>query len=195
MDVSAYRGCGSARHMMPANAPKNSQPTMRSTPFDRPTLACLAGGPREWKNYSHMEILAMVLHNPYIRSSTTCSRSALQSLRSPSCLFDSFSMCIDLDLDPIDQPVWTPAARAALCPSQSGLPHTKKWPVSDRKKSPPGGDFLRRCFSQYKWVRPAMMALLPPRWMGAGAAAATRPPAQRTGFGAVHTACAQGARA
>eukprot|EP01044_Picomonas_judraskeda_P037240 COSAG03_NODE_16813_length_391_cov_2.003425_1_plen_51_part_01 len=48
--------------MMPANAPKNSQPTMRSTPLARPTLACLAGGPREWKNCSHMEILAMVLY-------------------------------------------------------------------------------------------------------------------------------------
>ena len=123
MDVSAYRGCGSARHMMPANAPKNSQPTMRSTPFDRPTLACLAGGPREWKNYSHMEILAMVLHNPYIRSSTTCSRSALQSLRSPSCLFDSFSMCIDLDLDPIDQPVcagWSGAGAGARATYNTG---------------------------------------------------------------------------
>ena len=107
MDVSAYRGCGSARHMMPANAPKNSQPTMRSTPFARPTLACLAGGGRDCKKCIVMEIFS-VFHNPYIQSSSACSRSALQSLRSPSCLFDSFSMCIDLDLDPIDQPVCPP---------------------------------------------------------------------------------------
>jgi hypothetical protein len=44
-------------------------------------------------------------------------------------------------------------------------------------------------------VQPAMMALLRPALEGAGAVAATRPPARRTGLGAVHTVCAQGARA
>ena len=112
MDVSAYRGCGSARHMMPANAPKNSQPTMRSTPFARPTLACLAGGPREWKNCSHMEILAMVPYIFYIESSTTCSRSYTTVVERSSCLFDSISMFIELDLHPIDQPVCLPASGA-----------------------------------------------------------------------------------
>ena len=91
--------------MNPGSKPRAVQPTMRSTPFARPTLACLAGGPREWKNCSHMEILAMVLYIFYIESSATCSRSYTTVVERSSCLFDSISMFIELDLHPIDQPV------------------------------------------------------------------------------------------